>query len=141
MQQGRDYSVLENAIKLRPDEYKIHPQLGFISLNRRLNDGEVLAVSFEYTVVGASNGETSFKVGEFSNDGISSPENLAVKLLRSEILTTKRTVAGTEEAFPTWNLMMKNIYALGASPLSPDGFRFELQYRDDQTGISSNTLS
>ncbi|MDC0870827.1 cell surface protein SprA [Flavobacteriaceae bacterium] len=140
MSQGSDYSLLQNARKLQPNEYTLNSQLGFVSLNKRLNDGEVLAVSFEYTVVGASNGKTSFKVGEFSNDGISSPENLAVKLLRSEILTTKRTIAGVEEAFPTWKLMMKNIYALGASPLTPDGFRFEIQYRDDQTGVSSNTL-
>ena len=140
MSQGSDYSLLQNARKLQPNEYTLNSQLGFVSLNRRLNDGEVLAVSYEYTVVGASNGKTSFKVGEFSNDGISSPENLAVKLLRSEILTTKRTIAGVEEAFPTWKLMMKNIYALGASPLTPDGFRFEIQYRDDQTGVSSNTL-
>ncbi len=140
MSQGSDYSLLQNARKLQPNEYTLNSQLGFVSLNRRLNDGEVLAVSYEYTVVGASNGKTSFKVGEFSNDGISSPENLAVKLLRSEILTTKRTIAGVEEAFPTWKLMMKNIYALGASPLTTDGFRFEIQYRDDQTGVSSNTL-
>ena len=60
--------------------------------------------------------------------------------MRSEILTTKRTIAGEEEAFPTWKLMMKNIYALGASQLTPDGFSFEIQYRDDQTGVSSNTL-
>ena len=36
--------------------------------------------------------------------------------------------------------MMKNVYALGASPLTQDGFRFEIQYRDDETGIASNTL-
>ena len=141
MSQGSDYSLLQNARKLQPNEYKLNSQLGFISLNRRLNDGEVLAVAYEYTVVGASTGETSFKVGEFSNDGIQAPENLAVKLLRSEILTTKRPVTGgEEEAFPTWNLMMKNVYALGAFPLTQDGFRFEVQYRDDQTGIASNTL-
>ncbi|MFY0602558.1 MAG: cell surface protein SprA [Flavobacteriaceae bacterium] len=138
MQQGTDYSLLQNARKLDPNEYTLNPQLGFISLRRRLNDGEVLAVAYEYTVVGSS--ETSFKVGEFSNDGITAPANLAVKLLRSEILTTKRTVGGVEEAFPTWDLMMKNIYALGAFPLTQDGFRFEIQYRDDQTGIPSNTL-
>ncbi len=138
MQQGTDYSLLQNARKLKANEYTLHPQLGFISLNRRLNDGEVLAVAYEYTVVGSS--QTSFKVGEFSNDGITAPSNLAVKLLRSEILNTKRTVNGVEEAFPTWNLMMKNVYALGAFPLQQDGFRFEVQYRDDQTGIASNTL-
>lgn len=140
MQQGTDYSLLQNARKLQQNEYTLNPQLGYISLNRRLNDGEILAVAYEYTVVGASNGESSFKVGEFSNDGIQAPDNLAVKLLRSEILTTKRTVNGIVEPFPTWNLMMKNVYALGAFPLTPDGFRFEIQYRDDRTGIASNTL-
>ena len=144
MQQGTDYSLLQNARKLQPDEYILNTQLGFISLNRRLNDGEVLAVAYEYTVAGQVNGSTenSFKVGEFSNDGIQAPSNLAVKLLRSEILQTKRPnqTTGEEEGFPTWRLMMKNIYALGAYPLTRDGFRFEIQYRDDQTGIPSNTL-
>ncbi len=142
--EGTDYSVLENARKLESNEYTLNSQLGFISLNRRLNDSEVLAVAYEYTVAGNVTGssEKSFRVGEFSNDGILAPNNLAVKLLRSEILQTKRTNPTTnqEEAFPTWRLMMKNIYALGAFPLSQDGFRFEIQYRDDQTGIASNVL-
>ena len=144
MQNGANYSVLENARKLNQNEYRLNPQLGFISLNRRLNDGEVLAVAYEYTVAGNVNGSTknSFKVGEFSNDGILAPNNLAVKLLRSEILQTKRPniTTGLDESFPTWRLMMKNVYALGAFPLTQDGFRFEIQYRDDQTGIPSNVL-
>jgi cell surface protein SprA len=143
MEQGTDYSILENARKLDLNEYNLNPQLGYISLNRRLNDGEVLAVAYEYTVAGSINGSTekSFKVGEFSNDGIQAPENLAVKLLRSEILTTKRDDGnGGDESFPTWRLMMKNVYALGAYPLTQDGFRFEIQYRDDETGIPSNVL-
>ena len=143
MQQGTDYSILENARKLGTNEYILNPQLGYISLNRRLNDGEVLAVAYEYTIAGSVNGSTkkSFKVGEFSNDGVQAPNNLAVKLLRSEILQTKRTnSSGNTESFPTWRLMMKNIYALGAFPLTQDGFRFEIQYRDDDTGIPSNVL-
>lgn len=143
MNEGMDYSVLENARKLNPNEFKINAQLGFISLNRRLNDGEVLAVAYEYTVAGGVTGSSknSFQVGEFSNNGIQSPKALAVKLLRSEILNTKRDDGGGgEEAFPTWRLMMKNVYALGAFPLTQEGFRFEIQYRDDQTGISSNVL-
>ncbi|REH56491.1 protein involved in gliding motility SprA [Tenacibaculum gallaicum] len=137
--QGFNYTYLQNARRLQPNEFKLHSQLGFISLNRRLNDGEVLAVAFEYTVVGASNSETVFKVGEFSNDGIVAPANIAVKLLRSEILNTTRPGDDTE-AFPTWRLMMKNVYALGAFPLQRDGFRFELLYRDDETGTLQNTL-
>ncbi len=142
MQQGIDYSYLQNARKLQSTEYTLHPQLGFISLNRRLNDGEVLAVAYEYTVVGAINtgGKTVFRVGEFSNDGVVAPANIAVKLLRSEILTTTRENTQQKIAFPTWNLMMKNVYALGAFPLRQDGFRFELLYRDDETGILQNIL-
>ena len=136
MKQGTDYSVLQNARKLNENEFTLNRQLGFISLNRKLSDGEVLAVAYEYTVVGSS--ETSYKVGELSNDGINAPNNIAVKLLRSEIVTTKKP--GTQLPFPTWRLMMKNVYALGIFPLSQDGFRFEILYRDDNTGIPTNTL-
>ena len=126
MQQGRDYSVLENAIKLRSDEYTLHPQLGFISLNRRLADSDVLAVSFEYTVSGDSK---VYKVGEFTSDGVVAPENIVVKLLRSEIISTK---------IPMWNLMMKNIYSLQTYRMQQDGFRLELLYADDATGVPIN---
>ena len=140
MKQGVDYSVLQNARKLEANEYTLNPQLGFISLNRKLADGEVLAVAYEYTVVGST--ETSYKVGEFSNDGIIAPNNIVVKLLRSETITTKRKnlTTGLDEGFPVWRLMMKNIYALGVFPLTRDGFRFEVLYRDDKTGVSTNAL-
>ncbi|WP_247649187.1 cell surface protein SprA [Lutibacter sp. B1] len=128
MQQGRDYSVLENAIKLNPDEYRIHPQLGYISLNRRLADSDVLAVAFEYTISGDSK---VYKVGEFTSDGIVSPDNIVVKLLRSEIISTE---------IPMWELMMKNIYSLQTYRMQQDGFRLELLYADDATGVSINVL-
>ncbi len=128
MQQGRDYSVLENARKLLPNEYKIHPQLGFISLNRRLTDSDVLAVAFEYTISGDAK---VYKVGEFTSDGIVNPNNIVVKLLRSEILSTK---------IPMWDLMMKNVYALNAYNMNPDGFRLEVVYEDPATGVPVNIL-
>jgi cell surface protein SprA len=159
MVSGTDYSILENARKLEFNEYNLNSQLGYISLNRRLTDGEVLAVAYEYTVAGTVKDkdgnpvtQKSYKVGEFSNDGVQAPQNLVVKLLRSEILQTKRNKLDSngnsvfengvqvEESFPTWRLMMKNVYALGAFPLTQDGFRFEIQYRDDETGIASNVL-
>jgi len=132
MQQGRDYSVLENAIKLRPDEYTIHPQLGVISLNRRLADSDVLAVSYEYTVSGDSK---VYRVGEFTSDGIVAEDNtvvnIVVKLLRSEIISTQ---------IPMWDLMMKNIYSLQTYRMQPEGFRLELLYADDATGVPINVL-
>ena len=59
---GLDYVSLENAKKLNPGEYQLDSQLGYISLNQRLNNDEVLAVAFQFTVNGAV-----YQVGEFSN--------------------------------------------------------------------------
>tara|TARA_B110000305_G_C19464203_1_gene656653 strand:+ start:634 stop:7743 length:7110 start_codon:yes stop_codon:yes gene_type:complete len=126
--QGRDYSVLENARKLRSDEYEINQQLGYISLNRRLGESDVLAVAYEYTISGS---DQVHKVGELTSDGIISPDNLVVKLLRGEIINTE---------VPLWDLMMKNIYSLGAYQMSQEGFRFELLYRDDANGVLTNML-
>ena len=50
--EGFDYAVLESARKLSESEYKLHPQLGYISLNQRLSNDEVLAVAFQYTFRG-----------------------------------------------------------------------------------------
>ncbi len=126
--QGKDYSVLENARKLNPNEYEYHPQLGYISLNRRMADADVLAVAYEYTISGS---DQVYKVGELTTDGVLAPKNLVVKLLKSEIINTTT---------PLWDLMMKNIYALGAYQMSKEGFRFELLYRDDATGVATNVL-
>ncbi len=129
MQQGRDYSVLENALKLDPlRDYTIHPQLGYISLNRRLADSDVLAVAFEYTVNGES---TVYRVGEFTSDGINAPSNLVLKLLRSEIISTE---------IPMWDLMMKNVYSLQTFRMQRDGFRLDVLYADDATGVPVNIL-
>ena len=129
MQQGRDYSVLENALKLEQGkDYTIHPQLGYITLNRRLAESDVLAASFEYTVSGDSK---VYKVGEFTSDGITAPSNLVVKLLRSEIISTQ---------IPMWDLMMKNVYSLQTFNMQRDGFRLDIMYADDATGVPINVL-
>jgi len=128
-QQGRDYSVLENARRLvEGSDFILDRQLGYISLNRRLTESDVLAVAFEYTINGSSN---VYKVGELSSDGIIAPANLVVKLLRSEIVITD---------VPLWELMMKNIYNLQAYQLNEEGFRLELLYENDATGVPINTL-
>ncbi len=127
MSQGNDYSVLENARKLElNNDYTFNPLLGYITLNSRLAQSDVLAVSFEYT----ENGQV-FKVGEFSDDGVSAPANLVVKLLRSEIINTQ---------IPLWNLMMKNVYSLNAFQMQKEEFRLEVLYQDDNTGVPVNIL-
>ncbi|UCG27624.1 MAG: cell surface protein SprA [Bacteroidales bacterium] len=124
---GQDYEKVENARKLTEREYTINRKLGYISLNSALNADEVLAVAYEYTVDGKV-----YKVGEFSSDGVSAPEALIVKLLKGTNLTPK---------LPTWDLMMKNIYAIGAYQVDRRDFDLHVLYQDDQTGNAVNYLS
>ena len=116
-----EYAQLTNARMLQPNEYSFHPQLGYISLNTSLNQDEVIAVAYQYTV----NGRT-YQVGEFSNDGIVAPKSLILKLLKHQILNVRS---------PAWDLMMKNVYSLNAFQLSPEDFRLELLYVNDETGL------
>ena len=62
VKEGFDYVVLESARKLNPREYTYHPQLGYISLNQRLSNDEILGVAFQYTYLGKV-----YQVGEFAN--------------------------------------------------------------------------
>ena len=59
------YAVLESARKLNSKEYTFHPQLGYISLNQRLSNDEILGVAFQYTYLGKV-----YRVGEFANGDI-----------------------------------------------------------------------
>ncbi|NPA46586.1 MAG: cell surface protein SprA [Chlorobi bacterium] len=113
---GKDYVALENAVKLDSTQFTLHPKLGYITLKRKLNADEVLAVAFEYTV-----GNEIHKVGEFTDDGIVYPQTLVVKLLKSNI---------SDISQPDWQLMMKNIYALNTYSISPDGFMMHILYAD-----------
>jgi len=131
LEQGTGYSVLENARKLVLGvDFTLNPQLGYITLNRRLADSDILAVAYEYTDSNVA-GDNVFRVGELSSDGVTAPDNLVVKLLRSEIVNTKIAL---------WNLMMKNVYDIGAFQLQPDGFRMEVMYQDDAAGVPLNIL-
>jgi cell surface protein SprA len=133
--EGRDYSKLENARKLSPNEFTYHAQLGYISLNQRLSNDEVLGVAFQYTI-----GDELYQVGEFGTDGIESTvvgetgttpddqqetvstQSLIVKMLKSNLVSVNE---------PVWDLMMKNIYQIpGAYQLSQEDFRFNILYSD-----------
>ncbi|MCK5781642.1 MAG: cell surface protein SprA [Flavobacteriales bacterium] len=127
LNESSDYVVLENARKLKSNEFRFDPRLGYISLNQALNADEVLGVAFQYTF----NGKT-YQVGEFSNDGVEAPNNIVVKLLKSTITNVK---------LPIWDLMMKNIYSMGAYQVSPEDFRMDILYANDQTGVPLNYLS
>jgi len=123
---GEDYDKVESARKLSSSEYTLNSTLGIVSLKTALNPDEVLAVAYEYT----ANGQT-YQVGEFSTDGIEAPKNLIVKLLKS-----------TSEApgLKSWDLMMKNVYSLGATQVQQDNFTLDVVYQNDSVGTQLRYL-
>ena len=64
MKSGTDYEKVESARLLSPSEYSVNTKLGFISLNSALAADQVLAVAFQYTVIGDDH---VYQVGEFAN--------------------------------------------------------------------------
>nr|WP_294933999.1 cell surface protein SprA [uncultured Flavobacterium sp.] len=135
MVEGQDYAKLENARKLTANEFTYHPQLGYISLNQRLANDEVLAVAFQYTI-----GDDIYQVGEFGTDGVDATQvssgipttqSLILKMLKSSLSAVNQRAPDTDLTQPTWNLMMKNIYQIpGAYQLTQEDFRFNIVYTD-----------
>ncbi len=130
--EGFDFGKLENAKKLNEGtDFILNTQLGYISLNQRLQNDEIVAVAFQYTL-----GGQVFQVGEFANDGVTATDvdtdagtgnqtvlsqNLIVKMLKSPITNVDQ---------PVWDLMMKNIYDTGAFQLSQEDFKLNIFYTE-----------
>ena len=117
---GRDYEKVESARLLKESEYTLNSTLGYISIKSQLNADEVLGVAFEYTY----NGQV-YQVGEFSADITGTDQSLYVKMLKSTTVAPK---------LPMWNLMMKNVYSLGAYQVSKSNFKLNIKYMSDTTG-------
>lgn len=119
--QAIHYEKVENARKLTESEFSYNALLGFISLNQPLNNDEVLAVAYEYTYRGQT-----YQVGEFSTDGINGQDALFLKLLKPTI---------TNPTISIWDLMMKNVYSIGAYQVDKEGFRMDILYNNPETSV------
>lgn len=116
-----DYEKIENARLLNASEYTVNKAVGFVSLKQTLQTDDVLAIAYEYTF-----GGTRYQVGEFAADISDTKKALYVKLLKS---TANSPQAGT------WDLMMKNVYALGATSVQKSKFRLDIKYQSDTAGV------
>lgn len=122
---GEHYAINENVRKLNSSEYTFYPQLGYITLNSPLIDGEdMLAVAYQYTI----NGQV-YTVGEMSDEksGV-----LVAKLIKPN--------AVINTASPMWDLMMKNIYSLNAYGLDSQDFVMNVMFKDNSAN-SSGTVN
>ncbi len=120
---GADYEKVGVARKLDPSEYTLNPKLGFISLNTTLNFDQTLAVAYQYQVIGY---DSVFQVGWFSDQGVPAPNCLVTKLLKSTAL---------DPGLPMWDLMMKNVYSLGAFQVNRDKFILNILFAGNQNQV------
>ena len=119
---GREFEVLTRARRLNPQtDYTLNNRLGYISLNTSLNYDEVLSVAYQYTI----NGQV-YQVGEFSDQFPTGDKLLVLKMLKSTQLNTH---------IPMWDLMMKNVYSIGAYSLSQTNFQLSVIYNNLKTGV------
>ncbi|MES2591375.1 MAG: cell surface protein SprA [Bacteroidota bacterium] len=126
LKQTINFELVASARKLQPSEYTLNSKLGFISLNQQLNPDQTLSVAYQYTLNGSV-----YQVGEFSDGGISAPQALFTKMLKSTATNTKH---------PMWNLMMKNVYSIGSYQINPKDFKLNVLYNNLQTGTDINYL-
>ncbi len=122
---GIDFEKVESARKLSSSEYMYNSRLGFISLNTTINPDQTLAVAYQYTIIGDPTNKT-YQVGEFSDQGIATASCLFVKLLKSTAVNTH---------IPLWNLMMKNVYNLGAYNINKEDFLLNILYTGNSSAV------
>ena len=119
--QAVDYEKVENARKLNDNEFTYNALLGYVSLNTALNNDEVLAVAYEYTYRGQT-----YQIGEFSTDGTNGQDALILKLIKPTI---------TSPTIKIWDLMMKNVYSIGAYQVDQLGFKIDVYYNNRETSV------
>lgn len=124
--EGRDYEKVQIARLLTEREFTVNRYLGYISLNTALNADEVLAVAYE-----VSTPHGKFTVGQFSTENTSGGP-LIVKLLKGTNLSPR---------YKTWDLMMKNVYAIGAYQVEKQDFYLDVLYQNVETGQPINYLT
>jgi len=80
----------------------------------------------------ADNGKT-YQVGEFSTDNKENTSDcIYVKLLKGITMSPDMMF---------WDLMMKNVYSLGAYSVQKEKFKLNVTYQSDSTGTYVNYLS
>jgi cell surface protein SprA len=124
LQQGRDFEKV-TARMLSPTEFTYHPELGFVSLNVNIQPDQVVGVAFSYTYLGEQ-----YQVGQIAqsvpqNSDTTTQNVLFVKMLKGTIQPVD---------IPTWDLMMKNVYNIGAYNVSREDFKLDIFYEDPGEG-------
>jgi len=105
--------VQENGYfkKLDESEYFYDEYRGYFWLNQTVNENDVVAVAY------VTDGGT--KKGMLFNEVTDSSAVVLLKLIRAQ---------GSNPRYKSWYLTMRNVYNLGASSISKDGFDLKILY-------------
>ena len=125
LQQGRDFEKV-TARLLSPSEFTYHPNLGYVSLNLNIQPDQVVGVAFEY-----SYRDEIYQVGQIAEDQARATDSVTQNVLFVKML--KSTIQPVD--LPTWDLMMKNIYNVGAYNVARQDFELGIYYEDPGEGI------
>ncbi|MFN3427051.1 MAG: cell surface protein SprA [Candidatus Thermochlorobacter sp.] len=107
--------IVGEFILLREGEdYTIDRRLGYISFRSPVNDGDAIAVAYQF----ARQGVPPVQIGDFSNDP--PRRRLVLKLIKPPQLTSSNQGA--------WLLMLKNIYSLRTQNILPENFSLKVLY-------------
>jgi cell surface protein SprA len=121
MVQGRDF-VKRSAKKLQSTEYTFDPKLGTVSVPN-LDRQQILGVAFTYFY----NGKGPFQVGEFAeNVPLVQGQDSTSRVIFTKML--KSTIQSP--SIPLFDLMMRNVYSVGAYVTNPQDLRLDIFYQD-----------
>ncbi|WP_083766253.1 cell surface protein SprA [Chloroherpeton thalassium] len=97
-------------------DYVLNTSLGYISFITQINDEDAIAVAYEFSKTGVD----PITIGDFvDDDDVDKDKRLILKLVKPPNMTSE---------YLAWDLMLKNIYSLGATNVQEDGFELDIVY-------------
>lgn len=136
LQAGRDFEKVRAIMLQEGRDFTVNKELGYVTINYPVQPDHVVGVSYQYSY----NGEI-YTVGEISGNVPPTQSRSSTPGQDPNQATTSQTVVYTKMLksatqrvdLPMWDLMMKNVYNIGAYNLSQEDFIFNVYY--DEPGI------
>lgn len=110
--------VVNRFIKLKPSEYVLHPYEGYITINTALHDQQAVAAAYRIEGDNLSLATDDKFFGEFTGND-TTRNNIVLKLIKPTNLLPSNK--------PAWEMMLKNIYALGGRDLRKESFTLKIK--------------
>jgi len=115
-------------VKLKRDQYTLHPEIGYITLNTNVQPEQAIAVAYRVEN-GAGPDDDSF-YGDFTNVVRDTTSRLVLKLVKPKFLIPQFTTA--------WSLMLKNIYPIGGRDIKKEKFNLNIYYQPPGAELQDN---